>query len=68
MKTYFLGAVIGGLTGLGLIGCATDSATKPATTDPTQRTYTKSDLQNSGGQTTGEAVRKLEPAATVREF
>jgi len=51
--------------GICLLGCVDQPAKTTATTDPTQRTYDRNDLHNSGRQTTGEAVQKLDPAAQV---
>lgn len=68
MKTYLLWLLLA-VAGVGFSGCANQNETTKTTTttgaNPTDRNYDRSQLQNSGRQTTGGAIQKLEPAAQV---
>lgn len=69
MKKYLFGMALALAVPL-FTGCANEqqsaSSSSPAT-DPTKKTYSRKDLNNSGRQTTGEAVQALDPAAQVNQ-
>ena len=61
MKSYLLAVAIFSLSIFAFAGCANQSS-QSATTDanPTDRTYTRKDIQNSGRQDTAGAAQALE--------
>jgi PBP1b-binding outer membrane lipoprotein LpoB len=66
MKCYLFAAMVVA-SGFMFTGCANEpaTATKASAANPTDRTYTRDDLQKTGRTQTGEAVQALDPAVTT---
>jgi hypothetical protein len=60
--SIFVAAIVAAST-FTFAGCANQSSNATAAADdPTKRTYTNDDLNKSGRQNTGEAIRALDPS------
>jgi hypothetical protein len=66
MKPYFLAVALMGIAALTFAGCANETPDATASAgNPTDRTYTRDDINRSGRQTTGEAMQAMDPAVQV---
>jgi uncharacterized lipoprotein YajG len=65
---YFPAAVMVALSVFAVAGCAENqqTTTTSTNTNPAARTYTGSDLQRTGRQTSGEALQAADPSVTTR--
>jgi uncharacterized lipoprotein YajG len=65
---YSLAAVTVAISVFGFAGCADNPQTTTAftNTNPAARTYTGSDLQKTGRQSSGEALQAVDPSVTTR--
>ena len=64
MKHYFLALLMTGSIGL-FAGCATQNSTAANDADPSRRTYTQKQLNNTGRQETARQVEAVDPAVSV---
>ena len=63
MKFSIFVAAIVAASAFTFAGCVNQSSNATAAAgDPTKRTYTNDDLNKSGRQNTGEAIRALDPS------
>jgi hypothetical protein len=68
MKAYLDAALMLALVFLtfALAGCADQPTTASASAgNPTDRTYSRNDLNRTGRQSTGEAIQAADPSVTV---
>jgi hypothetical protein len=66
MKCYLLAVAFFSLSIFAFGGCANESSKSAAAgANPTDRTYTRKDLQNTGRQDTAGAAQAVDPSVSV---